>query len=393
MKKPMKIVLYGGSFNPPHIGHIAAAKAAKRQLKPDKLLIIPDCAAPHKDMPEASPTPEQRLALCRLSFDGIPDCEVSDIEIGRGGKSYTCDTLRQLKKFYPGASFTLLVGTDMLCSFDQWKDFRWILENAALAAFPREKGEGKRLSAAASALKKQYGAKVELVDMKPTAASSTELRSLLPRREGRELLQPDAYDYIIAQRLYAAAPEWKWLRKKAYAMLKDSRVPHVQGCEQEALRLAGRWGADPDAAAEAAILHDITKKYEREEQLNLCEKYGIITDAWERGSGKLMHALTGAAVARAQFGCSDEVCRAIRWHTTGRADMALLEKVIYLADYIEPTRSFEGVEALRRLAYEDIDRALALGFSMSLEDVRAGGEQPHPNTVAALSWYGGGEHG
>ena len=154
MKKPMKIVLYGGSFNPPHIGHIAAAKAAKRQLKPDKLLIIPDCAAPHKDMPEASPTPEQRLELCRLSFGEIPDCEVSNIEIGRGGRSYTCDTLCELKKLYPGASFTLLVGTDMLCSFDQWRDFRWILDNAALAAFPRAKGEGKRLAAAASVLKK-----------------------------------------------------------------------------------------------------------------------------------------------------------------------------------------------------------------------------------------------
>ena len=83
-----------------------------------------------------------------------------------------------------------------------------------------------------------------------------------------------------------------------------------------------------------------------------------------------------------------DVYDAIRWHTTGKPDMTLLEKVIYLADYIEPTRDFEGVEPLRALAYEDIDAAMALGLEMSLEELQAGGIVPHSATVEALRWYG-----
>ena len=83
----------------------------------------------------------------------------------------------------------------------------------------------------------------------------------------------------------------------------------------------------------------------------------------------------------------DEICNAIRWHTTGKPEMTLLEKIIYLADYIEPTRNFPGVDALRKAAYEDLDSALALGLSMSLEEVRHGGAEPYIDTVLANNYY------
>ena len=107
----------------------------------------------------------------------------------------------------------------------------------------------------------------------------------------------------------------------------------------------------------------------------------------ELKSPKLLHAKTGAALARDLFGVSDRVYEAIRWHTTGKPDMTLLEKIIYLADYIEPTRDFPGVEKLRELCYEDIDEAMALGLSMSLEDIRSYGEEPYKDTVEACRWY------
>ena len=119
----------------------------------------------------------------------------------------------------------------------------------------------------------------------------------------------------------------------------------------------------------------------------LCQKYGIINDNAEEHNFKLLHAKTGAAVARAQFGVSDEVYNAIRWHTTGKPDMTLLEKIIYMADYIEPNRDFPGVEKLRELAYEDLDKAMALGLEMSLEDIRSYGQEPYKDTVQAYEWY------
>ena len=201
------------------------------------------------------------------------------------------------------------------------------------------------------------------------------------------MLPGTVYEHIISRRLYGAKPGWNWLREKAYSMLKTKRIPHVKGCEEEAVRLALHWGADPEQAAEAAILHDITKKLNLREQLILCEKYGIIPDALEAASEKLLHAKTGAAIAKESFGVSENVYDAIKWHTTGRADMSLLEKIIYMADYIEPTRDFEGVEKLRQLAYTDLDAAMKLGYEMSLGDLARYGVSPHPNTIEALEQY------
>ena len=99
-----RIAIFGGSFNPPHRGHLTSALAAAEQLRPDRFLIMPDHLPPHKVMSPASPTPQQRLELCRLGFASVPGAEVSDVEVARGGKSYTADTLRQLRTLWPDAS-------------------------------------------------------------------------------------------------------------------------------------------------------------------------------------------------------------------------------------------------------------------------------------------------
>ncbi|MGN1002232.1 MAG: nicotinate (nicotinamide) nucleotide adenylyltransferase [Oscillospiraceae bacterium] len=382
----MKILIYGGSFNPPHMGHVLAARAAREALKPDLLLIIPACVPPHKALAESSAPAERRLEMAKVAFSGLENTLVSDMEIARGGKSYTADTLRALQARYPGADFTLLMGTDMLLCFESWREAEFLMSAAALGVFPREEGERGLLEEKAAHLRETYGANVTVIPAVPHPAASTDIRAELRQRRGRELLPEEVYAYIIRCRLYGAKPEFPWLREQAAAMLKPKRVPHVLGCEQEAVRLARRWGEDEEDAAEAGILHDITKKFVLDEQLLLCEKYGIIADSLESRSEKLLHSKTGAAVARDKFGASDRVCEAIRWHTTGKADMSLLEKILYMADYIEPTRDFEGVDTLRRLAYQDLDEAMILGLEMSLEDITSRGEPPHENTVKALAW-------
>ena len=119
----------------------------------------------------------------------------------------------------------------------------------------------------------------------------------------------------------------------------------------------------------------------------MCEKYGIILDNAEKENPKLLHAITGAAKARDLFGVSEEIYEAIRWHTTGKPDMTTLEKIIYLADYIEPTRDFEGLDRLRALAYDDLDKAMALGLEMSLEEIRRQNVEPHCASLEAYLWY------
>ena len=191
------------------------------------------------------------------------------------------------------------------------------------------------------------------------------------------------YAHIIQQRLYGARPDLNWLREQAYPMLKPRRISHVWGCEHEARRLAERWGCDPDAAAEAGILHDCTKKFELSDQLLLSDKYGIINDTAETANTKLLHAKTGAAVARVRFGVPPEIENAIRWHTTGKPDMTTLEKVLYMADYIEPARDFDGVDELRRTAMEDLDQAILDSMGSTMQFVLQRGGLLHPLTVDA----------
>ena len=384
----MRIAVYGGSFNPPHPAHVRAARLAYAALAPDKLLVIPAADPPHKALAAGSPPPEERFELTKLAFRDFPEAETSDVELRRGGESYTSDTVEELAREYPGAELWLVIGTDMLTSFERWHEFRSILAGVALAVLPRNEGELPEIERCAARFEALYGARVRIIDAAPLPMSSSEMRDMLVARRGADVLDGEVYARIIRLRDYGAKPQLDWLRERAYAYLKPKRIPHVAGCEQEASKLALRWGEDPGDAAEAGILHDITKKLSMDEQLILAEKYGIVFDKFERENIKLTHAITGAALSKELFGVPERIYSAIRWHTTGRADMTLLEKIIYIADYIEPTRDFEGVERLRQLAYEDIDSAMALGLRMSLEELRQSGIEPHGATVSALAWYG-----
>ncbi len=383
----MKIAIYGGSFNPPHCGHVEAARAAFEQLKPDKMLIIPASIPPHKNLADGSPDATERLELTKLAFEEIPNSYVSDIEIMREGKSYSADTIKALKEIYPDAEFTFIMGSDMLFSFEEWYKFRYLLDNMTLGVFCRNEGEDARIAEHAEYLKKQYGAKCIFIHHEPRPMSSSDIREMLPSRRGASYLPEKVYSRIIKNGDYGAKPELYWLREKAYAMLNPKRVAHVAGCEAEAVMLANCWGEDTENAAEAGILHDITKKLVLSDQLILCRKYDIINDTVEEENVKLLHAKTGAAVAKDFFNISDEVYNAIRWHTTGKPDMTLLEKIIYMADYIEPNRDFEGVDELRKLAYENLDEAMVLGLEMSLEDIRSYGQEPYYMTADAYKWY------
>ncbi len=386
----MRIALYGGSFDPPHRGHIEAAEMAVQLLEPDRLLIMPDGRAPHKEPTEGSPSPEERLALCRLAFAEVPGAEVSELEIRREGKSYTADTVEELLREYPDAELTLILGEDMLRCFESWYRFHYLLETCELAVFPRpsDDRDGEELRELAARLKRQYGARIRLLPFEPAEVSSREIRARLPRRLGAQMLDERVYAEIIRRRWYGAQPDLSWLRERVYERyLKESRIAHVAGCEAEAVRLANLCGEDAELAAEAAILHDMTKRLSTEEQLKLCKKYAIIEHHAEFRFPAVLHAMTGAAAARELFGVNDAVYGAIRWHTTGRPDMTALEKIVYLADAIEPTRDYPSVEELRAAAEEDLDKAVLLTMQRTLELIRKRGQEPCPATVESAAWY------
>ena len=383
----MRIAIYGGSFNPPHIGHAEAARAACEALKPDKFLIIPASTPPHKELEKNSPTPEQRLEFCRLAFADIPGVEVSDMELRREGKSYTADTVDALRREYPGAEICIVMGTDMFLSFKTWYRWQYMLECCTLAVLSREDFDRREIERFREELERENDARVIVIPHTPLPMSSTKIREKLRLGLGEDELSQPVYECIIRNGFYDAKPALPWLRQMVMPYLDENRIAHVTGVESQAVLLAMRWGEDPDSAAVAGILHDITKAQGKEKQLKLCEKYGIILEQAERENPALLHARTGAALSRDLFGISDEIYSAIRWHTTGRPDMTMLEKILYLADYTDPTRDFEGVEELRALSFEDTDRAMALGLEMSIENLNERGKQIFHDTMDAYNWY------
>ena len=176
------------------------------------------------------------------------------------------------------------------------------------------------------------------------------------------------------------------LEQVVVCLLKPNRVAHVLGCRDTAVALAKHWGADETDAARAGLLHDITKALDGPRQLTLAGEYGIILNAFQQKYPKTLHALTGSLVAERLFGENQAVVDAIRHHTTGKADMTLLEKIIYVADYMEPNRDFPGVEELRRLAFSDLDAALKLGLEITLQHLKNLGDEVSPASREALEY-------
>ena len=385
-----RIGIYGGTYNPPHIGHLRAAEYAIEALKLDRLLLIPTGVSPHKEM-AAGASSADRLEMLRISAAGMEKAEVSDIEIRREGSSYTVDTLRAIREQYPGTELVLLMGTDMFTSFLTWRQPGEIMKLATLAVFCRgEKGEAEKIEVQKRSLE-ELGAKVELVENPVTAISSTDLRRMLIFGCADPFLMPGVGEYIRSHGLYGTGKDRKnlsmeELEAEVVSLLNPNRVAHVLGCKDCAVELARRYGENEVDAARAGLLHDITKAIDGPLQLTLCAEYGIVLDTFSRAFPKTLHALTGSLVARRIFGENENVVSAICHHTTGRANMTMMEKIIYIADYVERNRNFPGVEEMRAMAYTDLDQAVLMGLQSAVAHVKRQGQDLAPATLEALAF-------
>ncbi len=384
-----KIGIFGGSFNPPHLGHIRGAEYALEALGLTKLLLIPTRHTPGKPVPETGAGDAQRLEMLRLTAAREPRLEVSDLELREDG--FTWETIQRVSQAHPGAKLYLLLGTDMFQKFPQWKNAEDICKNTVIAVLRRGDKKEAQILEQTKALLEEMGGSVELLSNPVTAISSTQLRRLIAFRAGGKFLDPAVFSYIQNEKLYDSGADFRnlpmeELQKVVVRLLNPNRVNHVLGCRDTAVELARRWGANETDAGRAGLLHDITKALDGPLQLTLCAAYGRMLDDFSRKYPKTLHALTGSLVAREIFGENEAVVSAIESHTTGKANMNLLETIIYVADYMEPNRDFPGVEKLRELAFSDIRAALKLGLEMTLEHLAEQGGEVSPASREALAF-------
>ena len=152
--------------------------------------------------------------------------------------------------------------------------------------------------------------------------------------------------------------------------MKSARYKHSRNVAKEAIRLAKKYHADVEKAEIAGILHDITKESSQEEQFAIIEKAGIELTELEKSTPKLWHAISGSAYIKVILGIEDEdILNAVRYHTTGRAGMSLLEKVIFIADFTSEERDYDGVEKMRKAADKGLEEAMIEGMSFTISDL------------------------
>ena len=384
----LNIGLYGGSFDPVHKGHVRVAHAFLRQMKPEKLIVMPCRIPPHKDKTDGAGG-EARLRMLRAAFAKDEKVEISDFELKKDGVSYTVETLRELKKQYPDRNILLVVGADMFLTLREWKEAAEIMALCEPCVYDREHSS-KEIRAYAEGLKRDFGTETRFIKGANVDLSSTVLRSALSEDKPVGGLIPKAVRGIIDETGVYRSEEYrlKLYRCESERLVEEKRFNHILRVEKAAVALAEHYGADVYKARAAALLHDVTKRKTHEEQLNMAREFGIIGAEEFDKSPKVAHAFTASAYAEHRFLISDsDLLNAIRYHTTGRAGLSLLEKIIFLADGIEEGRVFDGVEEIRRAAFEDIDLAMLISLEKTKEKVDKSGAYLHPYTAEAIAFF------
>ncbi len=324
--KLLKIGIFGGSFDPVHMGHVKLVRLLIRREALDRVIIIPTCVSPwKKGQPPVSAA--DRLAMLRIAFEEDENVEISDYEIKQNKSCYTYDTLSALREENPKWDIHFIAGADSVHNLRYWY-------------------RGEEL---ASEFKIIWAERFDDI-------SSTDIRRRISAGESTEgLLPPKVAAYIASRGLYLSSDNGLYHRLDAFvrARLKPSRYEHTLGVVELARELAWRYGENPRKAEIAAIFHDAFRE-----------------------KGSLEHGHYAAERLKADFGVEDEdILNAVRWHTTGRPGMCLLEKILKIADLLESGRDFPGVEDLRNSISDDVDITLIMLMKRTREYVLSiGGE-------------------
>ncbi len=363
-----KIGILGGTFNPIHKGHIEIAKRAREQYGLDRVIFLTSGNPPHKQGMQILDAKIRHIMVKRAiaEYDGFYAC---DWEVNRGEYSYTQDALLHFKEVYPGDDIYFIIGGDSLRDFNKWHNPQEILKLCTLLVYERNGG-----SADFDVALPVSGEKIDI--------SSSEIREKIRNGISVKGVLPDSvYEFIKRYNIYRYVPDFE---AKLKTMITPERFLHSIGVRDTAVHLAALHGADEKKAEIAGLLHDNAKNMDN--QYERCRELEVPLDEYEQKIPALVHAKLGAETAKCEFGISDaEIIGAIRWHTVGRPDMTLLEKIVFVADLIEPNRKFTDIEGIRKIAEKNLDEALFECVEATIKVNKMRGAPIHPNAYKIIS--------
>ncbi len=339
------------------------------------MIIMPSCIPPHK-IAGSLASGEDRLEMCRIAFGKDSRFEISSLELERGDKSYTVETLRELKEIYPDDEIYFIIGSDMLETFTQWYHWEEILSLCILCAASREKGFVPKLDGYTD----EQRERIAFLEIEPFEVSSTQVRIEIGRSDQSELIDKEVLDYIKGKNLYDDG--LNRYRSILFEKLDEKRIYHCECVSESAAALAEKFGADTEKARLAGLLHDVTKNVSEEEHFELIRKAGYEMTRVDETNHKVWHQKSGAAYLKVNGICDDEeILSAVAWHTTGRAGMSLLEKIVYVADFISADRHYNDVFEVRRRAEKSLDKAILYTTRYTINKLVVFGQPVHPATV------------
>ncbi len=366
-----KIGIFGGTFDPVHNEHIRMAERVKEELCLSRVVAVPTFSPPHKTHSECAPA-AARLEMLELAFGGKNVC---DYEIREGGTSYTYKTLEHFKAVYPESELVFLVGGDMLEDFKTWRFPERILAAAKLAAFERE-GAYVDFDRECGAIKTRFGADVIRLSYRGKRVSSTKIRLYAMFGLDISPYVPSAVArYIAGNGLYPPTPAVRLVR----TVLGEKRFAHTANVAACALDKAKSLGLDRDKVFDACVYHDIAKYADK-------AKFPAAVPA--DAPAPVAHAFLGAYMLEHVYGVKDrDVINAVRYHTTGRAGMSDLEKLVFVADMVEEGRTFDGAERLRRLFDADFDACFSACVETTRRHLLEAGKTPYRLTEECYDYY------
>ncbi len=362
-----KIGIMGGTFDPIHLGHLKIASCAKSEYHLDKVIFLTSGNPPHKRDKQILDA-KIRHIMVKRAICGIDGFLASDYEVNLEEYSYSANTLKHFHKVMPDDEFFFIVGGDSLRDFHKWYKPDEILKLCTLLVYDRNGG-----AYTSDFSKPISGTKIDI--------SSTEIRKKLEKGEDVSTLIPaSVLEFIKRNNIYKKK---LGMEEQLKSLLTPERYAHSLGVMETAVELAKIYNADIEKARIAGLLHDNAKNldniYERAKDLE------VDLDEFEMNSPPLVHAKLGAETAKIEFGITDpEILDAIRWHTIGKPNMTLLEKIIFVADLTEPGRDFPDAEPLRKLSHENLDWAVAECIKSTIEVNKKRGNCIHPNAFAIL---------
>ena len=408
----MKTGILGGTFNPIHMGHINAALSAKNKLLLDEVLIMPSGDPPHKEV-KGHITKNARFEMTKRAVEPYKEERLyfSDFEYYFSGDTYSYIILQEFKKKNPSDELWFIIGEDSLLTFHNWVKPETIAKYVNLAVLPRRDGTTKKalkreeLLTKAKEVSDQFKTRVEVIDSELFDISSSYLRDELSKRNFGEAFSDELSDkipqgalsYIRERRLYEdirltgqkVSFDLEGARKSLKSRLSKKRYQHSLRVADTAFSLALRYSYPAFLARAAGLLHDCAKDIPEEDYFTILEKNKVSVSKAEKRSPYLLHAKVGAIIAKKEFGITDpDVLSAIRTHTTGEPDMSLLQKIIFVADYIEPGRDkAQRLDEIREMAFFDIDICVTEILLDTLKYLESTNSEIDPATQETYEYY------